>query len=100
MAYEPSDFHGISERVVYELDASGMEEGDVLDGKFTICSELGEYQVPYHIEIARNLVKTSTEVIGSLADFEKLARKIFRKHMQSLRQGSFERCLPGRRPSG
>ena len=22
MAYEPSDFHGISERVVYELDAS------------------------------------------------------------------------------
>lgn len=98
MAYEPSDFHGISERVVYELDASGMEEGDVLDGRFTICSELGEYQVPYHIEIARNLVKTSTEVIGSLADFEKLAKEDFQKAHAIFTSGEFRKMLTRQAP--
>lgn len=79
MAYEPSAFDGISEKVIYEMDTTGMEEGDVLDGAFTICSELGEYRIPFHVEIARNVMKTSTAVLNSLEEFEALAREDFQK---------------------
>lgn len=98
MAYEPSDFDGISEKVVYELDTAGMDEGDVLDGAFTICSELGEHHIPYHIEIARNVVKTSTEVIGSLEDFEKLAREDFQKAYPIFVSQGFRKMLAEKAP--
>lgn len=98
MAYEPSDFYGISEKIVYELDTTGMDEGDVLEGAFTICSELGEYRIPYHIEIARNVVKTSTEVIGSLEDFGKLAKEDFQKAYPVFASQGFRRMLAERYP--
>lgn len=98
MAYEPAAFDGISEKVVYELDTVGMEEGDVLEGAFTICSELGEYRVPYRIEIARSVMKTSTEIIESLEDFEKLAREDFQKAYPVFLSGGFQRMLEERAP--
>lgn len=98
MAYEPSAFDGVSEKVVYELDAAGMEEGDVLDGDFTICSELGEYRIPYHIEIARNVMRTSTEVLNSLEEFEALAREDFQKAYPVFLSEGFRRMLKEQAP--
>ena len=44
-------FSAISEKVIYEIDTTGMEKGDVLEGKLTVASSLGEYAIPYRIEI-------------------------------------------------
>ena len=98
MAYEPSDFNGISEKIVYESDITGMEEGDVLEGAFTVCSDLGEYRIPYHIEIARSMVKTSAEVIDSLEDFQKLAREDFQKAYPVFVSEGFRNMLERQKP--
>ncbi len=98
MAYEPSDFNGISEKIVYEPDITGMEEGDVLEGAFTVCSDLGEYRIPYHIEIARSMVKTSAEVIDSLEDFQKLAREDFQKAYPVFVSEGFRNMLERQKP--
>ena len=51
VAFEPAAFSAISEKVIYEIDTTGMEKGDVLEGKLTVASSLGEYAIPYRIEI-------------------------------------------------
>ena len=98
MGYEPSDFDGIREKIIYELDSTGMNEGDVLEGAFTICSNRGEYQVPYHIEIAKSVVKTSTEVIDSLDDFIKIAKEDFQKAYSIFLSDGFLKILSGQAP--
>ena len=47
VAFEPAAFSAISEKVLYEIDTTGMEKGDVLEGKLTVASSLGEYAIPY-----------------------------------------------------
>lgn len=79
VGYEPDAFYGISEKVVYEVDTAGMEEGEVLSGVFTICTDAGEYRIPYRVEIERSAIKTSTAVIGNMEDFIKLAQEDFQK---------------------
>ena len=36
VAFEPAAFSAISEKVIYEIDTTGMEKGDVLEGKLTM----------------------------------------------------------------
>ena len=93
MGYEPSDFAAISEKIVYEFDTTGMTEGDILYGAFTICSDIGEYQVPYRIEIERSVVKTSTAVIADMAAFVELARNDFQKAYLIFISAGFRKML-------
>lgn len=79
VAYEPERFSAIRERISYDIDTRGMEEGDAVDGFFTICTNIGEYRLPYHIEIEVPKVRTSTEVIESIDALNILAAKDFQK---------------------
>ena len=79
VAFEPAAFSSISEKVLYEIDTKGMEKGDVLEGKLTVASSLGEYAIPYRLEIEASEVKESVRPCESLADFVSLAQKDFQK---------------------
>ncbi|MFQ9394049.1 MAG: DUF5717 family protein [Lachnospiraceae bacterium] len=59
----------MSEKVIYEIDTTGMEKGDVLEGKLTVASSLGEYAIPYRIEIEAPEVKELEKPCESLEDF-------------------------------
>ena len=79
VAFEPAAFSSISEKVLYEIETKGMEKGDVLEGKLTVASSLGEYAIPYRLEIEASEVKETVRPCESLADFVSLAQKDFQK---------------------
>ena len=39
--FEPTAFSAISERIAYEIDTSGLKEGENLEGVFTIWCNIG-----------------------------------------------------------
>lgn len=98
MAYEPTDFFGVETKIIYEADTKGMQEGDVLEGEFTICSNLGEYKIPYRIEIERAVIKTSTSEIHDMEEFTQLAMQDFQKAYVLFLSPEFskmiKRCAP------
>lgn len=90
---EPATFSGIQEKIIYEADTTGMEEGEVLEGEFAICSNIGQYRLPYRFEIERTLVRTSREIIESLEKFTALAKKDFQKAYSLFSGGDFAAML-------
>ncbi len=49
--FDPPEFTGTQSRIIYQVDPAGMHPGDTVDGVFTLCTDLGEYQIPYQFEI-------------------------------------------------
>ena len=93
MGFEPAAFAGISAKIFYEADTAGMEEGDVLKGTFTICSSIGEYRLPYEIQVEQPKVKAMGESIDSLEAFAALAKKEFQRAYQLFVTPEFAQML-------
>ena len=70
-----------------------MEEGDVLKGTFTICSSIGEYRLPYEIQVEQPKVKAMGESIDSLEAFAALAKKEFQRAYQLFVTPEFAQML-------
>lgn len=98
VAYEPTDFLGVETKVIYEVDTKGMQEGDELEGEFTICSNIGEYKIPYRVEIEKAVVRTSTSEIRDMEDFTKLASADFQKAYVLFLSPEFEKMLKNSAP--
>ena len=47
MICEPTEFQGIKCEIHYQVDGNGFPEGEEEHGAFTVCSDRGEYTVPY-----------------------------------------------------
>ncbi len=77
--FEPTAFSAISERIAYEIDTSGLKEGEKLEGEFTICSNIGEYRIPYQVEIRKPKVQAYDEELHTIQEFAMLAQKDFQK---------------------
>ena len=71
----------------------------MLEGEFAICSNIGQYRLPYRFEIERTLVRTSREIIESLEKFTALAKKDFRRRTPCLAAAISRQCWKGTRPS-
>ncbi len=48
VACSPREFSGSGSRIYYQLDTRALSRGEQVDGVFTVCSDLGEYRIPYH----------------------------------------------------
>ncbi len=48
------EFQGAENEIHYQADCSGLPGGYVLAGEITVCSDHGEYSIPYRIEVQRN----------------------------------------------
>lgn len=99
VAYEPSDFFGNNEKIVYEIDTTGMEEGEVLEGAFTICSNLGEYRIPFRLEIEYSKEQELAVAYKSLDEFTALAKEDFQKAYVLFISSEFYHMLPKWTPS-
>lgn len=94
--YEPSDFYAIDEKINYEIDTTGMEPGEILSGEFTICSNIGEYSIPYEITIHR---ERGTDAPSFDIDvFAELAREDFQKAYIQFAGSHFRRELEKSQP--
>ena len=60
--------------IPYEFHSEGLEEGDVLRGRFIFICNKGEYNLPFVVEIKKYYELTSRGYIQSLGQFLALAR--------------------------
>ena len=51
MSFEPAEFTGSQVRILYQADTTGLECGKETAGAFTLCTQLGEYRIPYTIRV-------------------------------------------------
>ncbi len=71
---ETADFYSPRTEIRYQADLTGLEEGQKAEGKLTICSDLGEYSIPYCFTVQKEEKVEQGMDIDSLSD---LARTDF-----------------------
>lgn len=77
--YEPKEFNGRKIYIAYEADMTRMQPGEELNGFFTICSSIGEYELPYHVKALETEEENKEEYTKSLEAFAEMAKKDFQK---------------------
>lgn len=98
MAYGPSSFSSLQEKITFEFDSAGLQEGDVAEGAFTICSNVGEYQIPYRVSILAGAKKEAKAQVQNLDEFAALAKEDFQKAYLSFVSQGFGNMLREREP--
>lgn len=89
-------FSGEQPVLPYGVDAKGLRGGDKIEGEIVLSTSIGEYRVPFSIEVKTPEVRTSQGAVRTLDDFVKLAREDFREAYQLFVEPSFTRLLQGR----
>lgn len=89
-------FSGEQPVLPYGVDAKGLKSGDRIEGEIVLSTSIGEYRVPFSIEVKTPEVRTSQGAVRTLEDFVKLAREDFREAYQLFVEPSFTRLLAGR----
>ena len=103
VTFDPPQFYGVENHIAYQVDVSGLAGAETTDGYFTICTDLGEYSLPYRFTVqgrleGRQLQKAGSAAAGSadmtVEELADLARKdvhtarsiftdeIFREHLK------------------
>lgn len=93
MAYDPQDFHARSVFITYEADTTGMKPGEVLEGFFTVCSEIGEQELPYRLEILQSQDREREEYTKSFDAFAQMAKQDFQKAYLFFIKSDFPKML-------
>ncbi len=78
VTFDPLEFYGIENKIFYQVDTNGLRPGEESEGCFTLCTDLGEYALPYRIriqsekEIRENARASGTKELARMAreDFQ------------------------------
>lgn len=68
-------FSGTEGTIEYQVDCTGMYNGDTLTGTFDVVSSAGEYQITYEFGCVLKSLETSIGQAATLYDFTNLAQK-------------------------
>ncbi len=79
MLCEPVDFQGIENDIRYQIDCSGFGEGEQEQGTITLCTDLGEYALPYELVIGAASQDAETAKIGTAKELARAAREDYEK---------------------
>ncbi len=75
----PVEFQGISNEIHYQIDCSGYEPGMQERSTVTICSDIGEYELPVHIGVEAQASEQEQLPFDHLDGFAELAREDFQR---------------------
>ena len=76
VSFEPAQFFARDVRITYQADLTGLEEGQEANGAFTLCTDAGEFSLPYRFvpEIRRSGgAETPEEQVPTLEELADLA---------------------------
>lgn len=76
MLVQPREFHSSSALIRYQIDTAGLCAGERAEGAFTVCSELGEKEVPFTVTVTGGGQKEAPAPL-SIAALEEKAREDF-----------------------
>lgn len=93
MIFEPVEFQGVTNEIRYQIDVNGMERGAVEEGIFTICTELGEYTLPYTVSVTDSGTAQREQTPADLEGLAGLARTDFQKAYRVFISDEFGRNL-------
>lgn len=88
-------FGGLRMEVCFQFDAHGLTEGSTQEGNLSIVSNMGEYELPYRIEIAQNLPQSSLGEIRNLFHFANLAQANWQEAVSMFYSPDFINVLIG-----
>ena len=83
-------FTGTKEIIGYRLNAEGFAAGESVDGLFRILTNLGEYELPFHVRIEEELPASGMGQIRSLHHFVNLARTNWKEAASLFYRKEFE----------
>lgn len=72
-------FSGTAIQIPYGIDADGLRPDDSFQGELQLLTNLGEYRIPFSIQVEANQPQSSVGRICGMEDFVKLARSNFRE---------------------
>ena len=93
---DTTDFYSAKSEIRYHVDLTGFEAGQKIEGRFTICSELGEETIPYcfFIEGGKEPEQTmDTDALAQLAQSDlNAAAQVYGSEQfgKSLEAGNYE----------
>lgn len=87
------EFIGVREEIMYRFQSEGMEEEDILEGKFSIISNYGEYEIPYRIVIESGVIESSLGNIKNMFHFANLAKTNWEEAVKTFYSDDFRKIF-------
>ena len=88
-------FNGTQTEVDYSVHTRGKKSGDVIKGEFHIISDVGEYTVPYVINVIHEFMESSLGSIKNLFHFTNLAKSSWEEAVKLFYHENFITVLTG-----
>ena len=89
------NFAGKETEVSYCVDATGKIPGDVIKGEIQIISDMGEYVIPYVINVIHETIESSIGNIKNLFHFANLAKSNWEEAVKLFYHDNFISVLTG-----
>ncbi len=86
---------GAQTEVDYSVHTGGKKSGDVIKGEFHIISDVGEYSVPYVINVMHEFMESSLGNIKNLFHFTNLAKSSWDEAVKLFYHENFASVLTG-----
>ena len=86
-------FTGEKIEIPYGADVKGLNPGDSFEGELVLSTSIGEYRVPFAIQVEPCRIKTSAGSIRDLDAFAELAKKDFKEAYHLFLDDSFPELL-------
>ncbi len=91
-------FSGISVRLLYGVDTAGLLPGERFSGEVVLSTNIGEYRLPFSIQIKKEQVKSQRGEITDLSAFTDLAKRDFKEAFRLFTSEGFLKLLVGKSP--
>lgn len=92
----PADvFHGTEIEIPYRVNTAQKQPGDVIKGEIHIISDMGEYAVPYVINVVHETMDSSLGNIKNLFHFTNLAKSSWEEAVKLFYHENFISILNG-----
>lgn len=88
-------FVGLDLEIGFQYDSTGMAEGSVREGVISIVSNLGEYELPYSVQITSLLPVTMMGTVKNLFHFANLSRLNWNEALSLFYSKQFVNILTG-----
>ena len=90
VACEPREFSGLEPKLSFDVDFTGMKAGDVLNGSFTVCTNMGEKSLPFSFLLGRRKLMLPDGENLTLDSFVQLAKENYERAYAIFCSSDFE----------
>ena len=98
VTFDPPEFYSSENKILYQIDTSGLKPGEGTEGQFTLCTDLGEYQLPYCVRIKQETQSREKAAVSGTRELAELTRKDFQAAYPVFISPGFEQVLLEKEP--